>query len=590
VAVLGGKNTVGDLERRRARDPQNAEVLIRLGIKYQERQLREQALALFKEAAAADPTGRAPMPLDSGGTVSCLEMANYQYARTFVVTWGLINPRPIREFVRTHPNSPLLREAYLDAVRYAGFDDDEGRSLYKGLMARLPSDPEVLAEVVETLVRYQQRSGHTPLIEESIAQAEITRDVAAKTSTVEIAKSLAKLQLLNKRPDSADLTFGSEFLTGQIRNWARDLVTYAEFWVQEKANGDDAERAVQLAMKMCPDDPPLCRRVANLYMLPPVREEAALSIYGPELLKKIQSSASDLYDYFSFWIRWKTNVPSALEAQESLLKLKPDSLHYWSYAAAVLWKAGYKDRALAIFGPTYAAAQADRMSRLYEYGLFWIDRKANLEDAIPVFVRAAKASPRIATDQWRAARALVVAGHADQAMEIFGPSYLPNIASNPDDLSLYAGFWLGRKENQDSALAAINMMCRLPDVDWFHINRAAYDLSQSGLAERAEFLYGADYLEKILAGDAEPLIRFADFWRYQDKNLEWALKAARAACQAEPNLAEGWSTLAETLVASGQLAEALKAMEKAVGFEPNADQREKYQKRCTEIRNGLSKK
>jgi tetratricopeptide (TPR) repeat protein len=448
----------------------------------------------------------------------------------------------------------------------------------------------VLERVVEVMTRSQERSGSAPLIDQGIDAAEKTRDAVSKWSTVEIAQDLAKLQLMNKQPDSAAQAFGPDFLTSQIRSWAGALVTYAEFWAQQKTNRPEVERAVHLALKVCPDDPVLCRRLANIYMRPPAREDAALDVYGPGILKSIQDSPADLYAYFSFWIGWKSNVASAMEAQKSLLRLRPDSLYYRSYAAAVLWRGGYRDRALAVFGPDYVAAHPDRMSHLFEYGLFWAQRGANLKSAIPALVRAAKLSPRTASEQRGAATALVEANRADLVPEIFGPAYLSSIADDADSLIVYAEFWLERKQNQASALAAMDMMSRLPKIDWFHRSRGAYCLGRNGFPDRAEKLYGADYLQGILSGDAMPLIRFAEYWKFQNKNLEWALKAARAACRAEPQSAEAWSILAETLVAQGQLADALGAMEKAVKFERNSDQREKYQKRCAEIRNSLSKK
>ena len=115
--LLAGKETVASLEALTAREPANPEPVIKLAGKYQKRNDRDKALELSLKARDLSAKSGRTMRLENGATVSCSEMAEYQYARTFMVTFGLMNHQPLRKFIDSHPESPLAREAYLDLGR-----------------------------------------------------------------------------------------------------------------------------------------------------------------------------------------------------------------------------------------------------------------------------------------------------------------------------------------------------------------------------------------------------------------------------------------------------------------------------------------
>jgi hypothetical protein len=94
-----GKDTAAALEGLHAREPGNPEPLLKLAGKYQERQDREKALALSQKALALDPKGTRMMRRENGEVVSFKEMAEYQYARTFMVTFGLMDHKHLRNFI-----------------------------------------------------------------------------------------------------------------------------------------------------------------------------------------------------------------------------------------------------------------------------------------------------------------------------------------------------------------------------------------------------------------------------------------------------------------------------------------------------------
>ncbi|MCX6559041.1 MAG: hypothetical protein NTZ26_00875, partial [Candidatus Aminicenantes bacterium] len=102
-SAVDGRLTVRDLRRRIQAEPKNPEVRILLGRKHQERHQRDEALALFREAAALDPKGVLMTRTGDGAVVSCRELAEFETARTYTVTWGTMERDWMPKFIKSHP-------------------------------------------------------------------------------------------------------------------------------------------------------------------------------------------------------------------------------------------------------------------------------------------------------------------------------------------------------------------------------------------------------------------------------------------------------------------------------------------------------
>lgn len=589
LAVLSGKDTVQALSERMRREPRNPEVKIKLGIKYQGRYLRDIALPLFQEAAALDPQGKIMMKRDDGEEVSCREMADYQYARTFLVTWGTIEPEHLEKFVRDYPSGRLTGDAYMDLTRSNRFEDEEDVAACLRLIALRPNDPAVLERYVTQIQDSQDQGEAKKTLDRGFDLAANSVRFLEDNDLTRAASNLARLWFFKGDPSKAEEAFGREFRAFQVGRWAASLMNYAEFWALKNRNLEDAEKAAVLALSICPEEAPLRRAAARIYLYPPAKPEKALEVYGPAFVKNIETNAAELYEYFSFWLARKTNEEGARSALEALLRLRPESVHYRSSAASALLKAGKADQALAVFGPDFIARHGDDHPVLYDYGSFWVNRNNNLESAVPALVKASKESPRAYADQYRAAEALTKAAKPETLLEVFGPNYLPYIKDNVLGLCMYAGFWLGRKENLESAVEALETASRLPKLNWFDRSYIARHFVQAGLQGRAEEIYGPAYLKGI-AGDANAQENYASFWKYMKTNLSSALEAARAACEIAKDNSEAWATLAELLLVDGKPGEALTAIDKALSLTKSKDSLERYGGIKKQIKDALEKK
>ena len=572
-------------------EPRQPEPLIKLGIKFQERQNRPKALELFQQAAALDPAGKIMMRRENGEVVSCLEMADYQYARTHVVTFGLIEYRRLEEFIKKHPTSRLVRDATLDMM-VGYFTDADGASVYDPIEAAFPHDLKIanrLAGQAKSYSQYSQKDKKDPNIERSLRMSENALREAGAVSLSETAQNVAQLQILSGNPDKAEQAFGRDYRSDQVKAWAEASIGYAEFWLGRKRNMEDAEAAISLALSLGPGDPGLRRRAAALYLSPLAKPDKALGIYGPEFLKSVQSNPQDLFSYFSFWISNKTNEASAFAALEEVLKLKPESVYYRESAASVLSKAGYTDRALAVFGPEFIAGRPDDMNALYEYGAFWIQRNANLENAVPALVKSLRTIPKSYMNQYSIAQMLLRISKPDEVLAIYGPDYMAGIRDEPSALARYAQFWLKEgKGNQESALEALDLAARAKNLEAWDRLMIARSFLDAGKPSRAEDVYGAEYL-KTIQSDAEALIRYSSFWKSINRNLFSALEAARRASQIAPDNGRAWGALAEASVADGNLKDALAAIEKACGLTKAEETLEKYENLRKQIKAELEK-
>lgn len=576
LRVIQGIDTLPSLLIVQTQDPKNPEPLIKLGLKYQKRQYREKALECFRAAAALDPEGKKMMRRDTGEMVSCKEMADFQYAMTFVVTFGLIDSDKVKAYIKNYPTSQLLKEAFLEISRFYSLDDEEGQDFWDIFISKFPDDPDVLNKYIEKVHRIRQSLEDNLAYEKGIEFSERIIEVYPEITRFQAAKNNAQFLADDDDMDAAKRAFGDDFLSGQVQLWSDNLLSYAEFWLNKKQNMDKAEEALTMALNLNPDNPEVLRRTAAAYYFHLDKPDKALEVFGPNIIPKIAANARALYDYFKFWMNLNTNEESAENALKMLLELKPDTVYYRIGAASVFRKPGSQERALAVFGPDFAAEHHDDMAALFDYGMYWIRFGLNLESAVPALTRALSLSPRKWLDHWGAARALAKIDKPEAVLEVFGPGYLPNIKEDADGLARYADYWIRENSNVESAIEALEMAVQLESLNSFYRRRLAYTFIQAGLSHRIEEFYGAEHLSEI-THNPKSLYFYASFWGNQKKNLFSAFEAAELACEIDKDNHRQWSAMAHILIGIGRNEDALKALDKAISLDKYKEEKERLE-------------
>lgn len=529
------------------------------------------------------------MRRDTGEMVSCKEMADYQYARTFVVTFGLIDINAAKAYIRNYPSGQFLKEAYLEVSRFYRLEDDEGRAFFDEFISKFPDDPDVLNAYVEKFLRYSRASEDNPIFNKSVEISGRINEVYPGITRFQAAKSYAQLLLEKDGTEAAERAFGEDFLTGQVQVWSDSLLSYAEFWLNHKQNIEGAEEAVNRALNLAPDSPEVLRRAAAAYHIHLAKPDKALEVFGPNILPKIETDARALYDYFKFWMTLKTNEESAEDALKILWRLKPKTVYYRIGVANVFQKAGMMEKALAVFGPNFAAERQDDMPALYNYGMYWVRQSLNLESAVPALTRALSLSPSTWTNHWSAARTLDKIEMPEAVLKVFGPEYVQSIKEDAGGLSQYAQYWIEKNQNTQSAIEALEMAARLERISSHDLRSLAYCFVRVGMLERAEEIYGPEYVSEI-SDDPQSLYFYASFWGYHENNLTSALAAAELGCQIDKENPRQWAAMARVLKGLGRYEEALKALDTAISLEKFKEDKERHEPMRKQILEALGKR
>ncbi len=568
--ILRGVDTVSALVAATGRDPRDPAPLIKLGLKFQDRQQREKALKVFEEAISLDSDGSRTFKREMGEIVSCRELAEFQHARTFIATYGLMDLDPLKRFIRGHPTSTLLKEAYVELSRFYRLRDREGRAFLEELVSRFPTDPDILKTYIDRVNEVRGDKDSSEQMKLGLSLAERIEDVYPSITPLEAAKNVAQLALDGQEPERAEAAYGMEAVNERTKAWAGDLLNYAEFWFLQKRNHADAQAAMMKALALRPDDPEVRRRVAAAFHHHLSSPDKALEVYGAAVFPQISNDAQALYDYFKFWMGLNANLTSASDALEAIWTLKPNDFYYRLGAANVYLKAKLTEKALAVFGPEFAASRQNDFPALYEYGNFWLRQSLNVESAMPALVRALRESPSIWTKHWSAAQMLARQQKLDAALEVFGPAFLPHIAEDVDALAVYANFWCDQKTNSDSALRALEMALCIEDLPSWQLDHIGFSFIKAGRPERVDEFYAEDHLTKI-GDDPMSLMFYASFWHNQGRHLPSALKAIERACEIEKESSRNWAVRARVLLSLGRVQEALRSLEKAVSLDTFKD-------------------
>ena len=129
------------------------------------------------------------------------------------------------------------------------------------------------------------------------------------------------------------------------------------------------------------------------------------------------------------------------------------------------------------------------------------------------------------------AQLYVLKENKEKADEVYGKRLMEGRVSRlTSGLMQYASFWIGQKENMESAEEMMELALEVNPDRWYNFRTAAQNYMKLGKEEKALKLFGPEYAAKH-QDDAAILNTYAMFWAQQGKNLESALEAAKKKCR-----------------------------------------------------------
>ncbi len=175
----------------------------------------------------------------------------------------------------------------------------------------------------------------------------------------------------------------------------------------------------------------------------------------------------------------------------------------------------------------------------------------------------------------------------EKADEVYGKRFMEGqVSSLTYGLMQYASFWVGQKENTESAEEMMELALKIDPDRWYNFRTAAQNYIKLGQEEKALELFGPGYAAKH-QDDADVLNSYAMFWAQQGKNLESALEAANKSVEMQGEY-YNWDTLATVYQKMEKNEDALKAAEKA--YELADDQiKARYKAKIEQIKKALEK-
>jgi tetratricopeptide (TPR) repeat protein len=182
-------------------------------------------------------------------------------------------------------------------------------------------------------------------------------------------------------------------------------------------------------------------------------------------------------------------------------------------------------------------------------------------------------------------RAYDLAGDRENARELYGKEFLSGrIDGFANDLVDYADYWMERKENTESAVAAAQLAVRIdPDKSLIR-QRVVRAYLKAGEVAKSLEVYGPAWVAQKAAEKSDTeLMSFARFWFYLNQNTEGALDATKKAIEIDPKAPFNWALLAEIHLKMGDRAMAIAASEKAVEL-AKGDAKTRLQKRLEAIK------
>ena len=300
------------------------------------------------------------------------------------------------------------------------------------------------------------------------------------------------------------------------------------------------------------------------------------------------------YPYFRLYyvsrsMNNKENIERAIEMAEAMGGMDYASIA--NYRARLYQFKGDLSQAEAAYGPEFMDGRVTSLAAsLFSYASFWMQQKKNLDSAEKMMGTAILLQPDNAYFRQSAAGLYLQAGKTDKAFEIFGPEFIKTPKLNASDLMTYARFWVPRKQNLESATAAMESALKLSPEDAYVLQSAAQIFITMEKPDKALEIFGPAYIKT--QDNPSTLSNYGRFWAGQKKNLDSALEAAKKATTLAGQSSSQsylWDSLAAVYLAAGKPEEALKAEEKALSLDEGYNT-ESYQAQLKKIKDEIEKK
>jgi len=252
------------------------------------------------------------------------------------------DPSPLRAFIKKHPTSKLIKNAYSYLGNYYGrmASKEDAAAFFEEYTAKFPEDKRALSAYIERIIKDKDP------VDKGIALAEKLKELAGYPRNPDYQEALASLYALKDDAAKADEEYGKDFADDYVTTAVFALNGYANFWIEQGRNLDSAEEMADImaaALGAKKDSPAyMCGQVAGLYTKLK-KSEKALAIYGPEFAKKCRDDQSALASYASFWNRQGTNLESALGAAQRSVELTSDYYNNFALAQILFKLKNYPD-------------------------------------------------------------------------------------------------------------------------------------------------------------------------------------------------------------------------------------------------------
>lgn len=350
-----------------AKDPTNIEVAYKLAEKcagrYGAADMEARAQELYKKVLTLDPGGRTASYYDEDykATIPYVEAAAFALAQNEAMG-RKPDPAPLRAFIKGHPTSPFLKNAYSYLGYYYGqmASKEDAAAFFAEYTAKYPDDKSALRSYVERIIKDKD-----PL-DKGIELALKVQELDGYPRNPDDQQNLAQLYALKEDPAKADEEYGPDFVDGYVTRAVYALIGYANFWLDQDRHLDSVEEAADVivaALRTRKEAPSYYLSQAAAIYGKLKKPDQALAAYGPEIAKKSWDDQGDLATYANFWNRQGANLDSALAAAKRSVELTSD--YYNNFVLAqILFKV--KDYPEALKAAEKAVELVKPMAAKYE--------------------------------------------------------------------------------------------------------------------------------------------------------------------------------------------------------------------------------
>lgn len=334
-----GIDTYKALSESYAKDLTNVEVVFKLAQKYDDKYVQDKALTLYQDVLTLDPEGKMGTTDYEGEKVTYTEYAEYSIGAMSAFSREM-DPEPLKAFIKKYPESKLMKSAYqrLSFYYLSRAPKDEAKVFFEEYTSKYPDDPYVLSSYIRRIIRDKDN------LDKGIELGEKIKEIMKYNPSPRYTSNLAELYMLKGDKEKADELYGKRFMEGQVSSLAYSLADYADFWVRNEMNTENAEEMMELALKILPDRWYNFQRAAEIY-LKLEKEDKALEIFGPEFIKKHTDESNILNSYAWFWANQGKNMESAFQAAKKSVELA-ESAYNLDTLALVCQKLGKYEEAL----------------------------------------------------------------------------------------------------------------------------------------------------------------------------------------------------------------------------------------------------